>query len=249
MKKIASVLLICLLAVSIAGCGSDITLNGQENDVVAEYIAGQILKVNGAELWNQKQLYNDLGNKEQQTESSSPSGNQGTVSEETKVPGISDETKGESGSGTAGSFVSSGDTLKDIATVIGVQECNITNGKVVCADAYTSPDGLFKVSALSDCEVYSVEFTISNQSGKDVIVNSIDKPLSFKLEVGGKTVTKVATLLGNDLTNIKNVTVKNGESYKAVVLFQVSKPLAGSENSMHMYAYINGVNAGEISGL
>ena len=44
MKKSIAVLLVCLLLTSLAGCGDDITLDKRENDLVAEYIAGVMLK-------------------------------------------------------------------------------------------------------------------------------------------------------------------------------------------------------------
>ena len=60
MKKSIAVLLVCLLLTSLVGCGDDITLDKRENDLVAEYIAGVMLKYSYDNEWKYTKVSNAL---------------------------------------------------------------------------------------------------------------------------------------------------------------------------------------------
>ena len=44
MKKLVVCILSCMMIVFLVGCDKQVTLNTEENDLIAEYIAGVMLK-------------------------------------------------------------------------------------------------------------------------------------------------------------------------------------------------------------
>ena len=62
MKKIFTVACVLLCCISLAGCGkNDISLTTEQNDLVAEYIAGTLLKYSYENEWKYQKL-NSAGN-------------------------------------------------------------------------------------------------------------------------------------------------------------------------------------------
>ncbi len=57
MKKLIVCILSCMMVFLLVGCDKQVTLNTEENDLIAEYIAGVMLKYSFSDKWNyEKQL-------------------------------------------------------------------------------------------------------------------------------------------------------------------------------------------------
>ncbi len=52
MKKLVVCILSCMMIVFLVGCDKQVTLNTEENDLIAEYIAGVMLKYSFSDKWN-----------------------------------------------------------------------------------------------------------------------------------------------------------------------------------------------------
>ena len=51
MKKIAIAVLSAVCVFALAGCADDVTMDNEQNDIVAEYIAGTLLRHSYANEW------------------------------------------------------------------------------------------------------------------------------------------------------------------------------------------------------
>ena len=60
MKKVITGLLVLLCISALTGCGKDdVTLTNEDNDLVAEYIAGTLLSSSYATAWNSPPIPSD----------------------------------------------------------------------------------------------------------------------------------------------------------------------------------------------
>ena len=66
--------------------------------------------------------------------------------------------------------------------------------------------------------------------------------------MGGKSISQSATILKNDLIILKDVAIEAGQTYDAVVVFQVPKDL-DSESGLSLSVYSNGKALGKVPGL
>lgn len=58
MKKIAIAVLSAVCVFALAGCADDVTMDNEQNDIVAEYIAGTLLRHSYANEWKYSKLSN-----------------------------------------------------------------------------------------------------------------------------------------------------------------------------------------------
>ena len=67
MKKIAIAVLSAVCVFALAGCADDVTMDNEQNDIVAEYIAGTLLRHSYANEWKYSKLSNPTFNKSGQS--------------------------------------------------------------------------------------------------------------------------------------------------------------------------------------
>ncbi len=77
MKKIAIAVLSAVCVFALAGCADDVTMDNEQNDIVAEYIAGTLLRHSYANEWKYSKLSNPTFNKS------------GQISPRTKIKALS----------------------------------------------------------------------------------------------------------------------------------------------------------------
>ncbi len=243
MKKTAGLFLIFVLIFAMVGCGNNVTINSQENDLIAEYIAGVVLKYNGDGLLQQQQIVIEQ-NKENETQSLGglQTGTQGTTQSSSNSGTQSGIQSGEQ-SGVTGSVT--GDVYKDIAAGLGISNAVVEYVGYDKGSKYPE-DGLFSVPANSNCVVFGFEFNIKNTTQADIVANTDAAPIMFKLEMGGQTIAQSSSILVNDMTSLKNVTIKAGESYEAAVIFQVPVSVASETSGMKLQVFSNGAALGNI---
>lgn len=250
MKKFLTGLLVLLCMAALTGCGkNDISLTNEENDLVAEYIAGTLLKYSYDNEWKYQKLNTAQKtgvtttagtNSSTQTPSQSQAGNS---QKPTASSSSAASTATVSASGTAGT--TSTDLMGSLPSALGLSGVTVKYKDYVTGSSYPS-DAYISVPAQSGCEVVAVELTLTNTSGQAVTLNSSGN-VTFKLEVGGTGVSNYASILKNDITALKNVSLAAGASKDVVVLFQVKESDASSVASASMTATSSGTSLGSLT--
>lgn len=250
MKKVIIGLLVLLCMAALTGCGkNDISLTNEENDLVAEYIAGTLLKYSYDNEWKYQKLNTAQKtgvtttagtNSSTQTPSQSQAGNS---QKPTASSSSAASTTTVSASGAAGT--TSTDLMGSLPSALGLSGVTVKYKDYVTGSSYPS-DAYVSVPAQSGCEVVAVEFTLTNTSGQAVTLNSSGN-VTFKLEVGGTGVGNYASILKNDITALKNVSLAAGASKDVVVLFQVKESDASSVAGSSMTATSSGTSLGSLT--
>ncbi len=249
MKKVITGLLVLLCMAALTGCGkNDISLTNEENDLVAEYIAGTLLKYSYDNEWKYQKL-----NTAQKTgvtttagtnsSTRTPTQSQAGNSQKPTASSSSAASTTASASGKAGT--TSTDLMGSLPSALGLSGVTVKYKDYVTGSSYPS-DAYVSVPAQSGCEVFAVELTLTNTSGQAVTLNSSGN-VTFKLEVGGTVVSNYASILKNDITTLKNVSLAAGASKDVVILFQVKESDASSVAGASMTATSSGTSLGSLT--
>ena len=250
MKKVITGLLVLLCMAALTGCGkNDISLTNEENDLVAEYIAGTLLKYSYDNEWKYQKLNTAQKtgvtttagtNSSTQTPSQSQAGNS---QKPTASSSSAASTATVSASGAAGT--TSTDLMGSLPSALGLSGVTVKYKDYVTGSSYPS-DAYISVPAQQGYKVVAVELTLTNTSGQAVTLNSSGN-VTFKLEVGGTVVSNYASILKNDITTLKNVSLAAGASKDVVVLFQVKESDASSVAGSSMTATSSGTSLGSLT--
>ena len=246
MKKIFTVACVLLCCISLAGCGkNDISLTTEQNDLVAEYIAGTLLKYSYENEWKYQKL-NSAGN----TYTGTGNKNTTQVTQQTTQASQSQSTtqgatQSASSQGTTSSPASE-DLLTGLPEALGLNGVTLTYKDYVTGSSYPADSYSVSVPAQSGCEVVAVELKITNTSGSDITLNSSGS-IAIKLTTGGKSVNNSASLLKNDITALKNYKISSGESKDVVIIFQVKESDANSIAGSVMSATSSGTSLGSLT--
>jgi len=246
MKKKILVSLITVLAfLQIQGCSGDVTITDEQEDIISQYAAGVMLRYSYENEWKYTKLYDALYGYHKSTESETETSSSKTTTETESTTLSSGSSSGSSSTTTTTTAAASlSDTLP---TALGLTSCSITYSKYSVGSSYPlNPDSIY-VPAESDRVVVGVEFTIVNNSSAAITANTTNAGVLMKLKVSGTSYTNYATLLKNSLLTLSNVTINAGESYTAVVLFQIPSELEGSVASSTLTATKDGESLGSIT--
>lgn len=237
MKKIAVIGLVLVLMLTATGCGDEIALSEEENDLVAEYISGALLKHSYDNEWKYRKLKN--------AQNQMP-----TVGVSPGTGGSQNSTTGTAGSHTAGGGQTPDpDTLAAMTSALGLKGIQIAYQTYVAGDRYPTGEYVICVPASSGCKVVAFEFELRNRSAAEVTADTLSSGVTMKLTVGSKTVPQSASLLKNDLMGLSEVKIAPGEAYTAAVIFQVPEECAEDLSEMQLTAYVNGASIGQVPGL
>jgi hypothetical protein len=130
---------------------------------------------------------------------------------------------------------------------LGLTSADVTYSGYKVGTQYPEGEFVLSVPANPSSKIVAVEFTITNNTGADIVANTADTQLAMKLSISGTTVSKSATILKNDITAMKDVTIAAGQSYTACALFQVSDTLADGASSATVSISYQGTDLGSIS--
>lgn len=248
MKKVITGLLVLLCMAALTGCGkNDISLTNEENDLVAEYIAGTLLKYSYENEWKYQKL-NTAQKKGTTATTGTGSSTQTPTQSQTgnsQKPSASTSTTAASTTASGMSGTTSTDLLGSLPTALGLNGVTVKYKDYVTGSSYPS-DAYVSVPAQSGYKVVAVELTLTNTSGQAVTLNSSGN-VTFKLEVGGTGVSNYASILKNDITTLKNISLAAGASKDVVVLFQVKESDAGSVAGASMSATSSGTSLGSVT--
>ena len=200
MKKLVVILMVVLAAFGITGCGKDVTLTNEQNDLIAEYIAGTMLKYSYENEWKYAKL---------------------SIAQNTYVPKATAAAGGSTVDGV------STNPMEALASELGLSNVSITVKGVSVGASYPAEQLAIAVPALSGYKVAAVEFAIKNTSGSEIKLNTSSSKVNMKLTVAGNGFGQVTSILKNDINGLKNVSLAAGENYTAVAIFQVEESVAG----------------------
>lgn len=237
MKKVITGLLVLLCISALTGCGKDdVTLTNEDNDLVAEYIAGTLLKYSYDNEWKYQKL-----NTAQKTGVTTTAG----TNSSTQTPSQSQSVNSHKPSASNAAGTASTDLMGNLPAVLGLNGVTVRYKDYVTGSAYPLDDYV-SVPAQQGYKVVAVELTLTNTSGQAVTLNSSGN-VTFKLEVGGTGVGNYASILKNDITALKNVSLAAGASKDVVVLFQVKESDASSVAGSSMTATSSGTSLGSLT--
>lgn len=98
-------------------------------------------------------------------------------------------------------------------------------------DRYNAdPEGYFELVAEPGCEFVVVKYILSNSTGSDVVVDNSSKNIIVKAGINKEYMYNNydASILLNDLTNLKKVKIAAGDKFEAVIIFMVPSDVASS---------------------
>jgi hypothetical protein len=267
MKRKLAVLLICVLTLSFVGCGSgDITLDKRENELVAEYIAGEMLKFSYDNEWDYTKVrtalntyesngtayYNTSYSSQQATTAAgtTTATTAATVANSTATT-AANSTTAANGTGSTTATTAASDSATDVYTALadalGVTGATISVKGCSADVRYPMEEYAVCISAKDGYKVVAVEFDIKNTSSSDITINTSSSSVTMRLAISGKNIVQTASMLANDIISLKDVSVKAGETYTAVACFQVPDSYATGEATVNVYK--SGSSIGTISGL
>lgn len=233
MRKLL-LLIVVFCTFTLTGCAQLIDLTDEESDVLAEYMAGTVLKYD--------RNYTDaLIEPKKQADTTKTAEMADTVDEtvidsveETVV--LNNSVKKESiqqvSEGTTSNSLettSSKEDNKDNETVSKLRYTNkfkngnfsITYNDYKIYDSYPSSNDYFSLETNPDRQIFVVTFQIKNLSDKTEKIDLINSGFNYELQVNsGTTYKPKLTLLNNDIQYI-NMDIAAGKSQEALVVFDV----------------------------
>ncbi len=250
MKKLVTVCLGVAMALSITGCGDKVKLTEEQNDLIAEYVAGVMLKHSYENEWNYQKLsiaqntYTSKGSMNNNTTSatnSTTATNQQTSTSSTSTQ----STKTTSKTKAVGTAIT-GDVIADVKNALNLRNADIKYSKYVVGDRYPTDEFAICVPASEGCKVIAVEFTINNNTAENIEANTAASGVNFSININGTTVKQLTSILKNDISALSKVNIPSGSGYTAVALFQVADKVADNISSMSIEAYQNNTLLGTI---
>jgi len=240
-RKKFLVIVFLIFSLSLYGCSGDVTITDEQEELIAQYAAGVLVKYSYENEWKYTKLYDALYGYHSPTteyESESAMGNQGepsTFGTATTNQGTTKQAQTQ---------------VKDLSTslpnALSLTGCSITYSGFTVGNTYpVNPTGIY-VPAETDRVVVGVEFNVVNNTQAVINANTSSAGVLMKLNISGNNYMSYATLLKNSLLTLNNVSLNPGENYTAVVLFQVPKDLETSISGKTVTAVQNSQTLGSI---
>ena len=203
-------LLLALAVVSmfgLTGCATSIRLTDNENDIVAEYLAGVLL--------SQQRSY------DQALIEPSPS----PTPEPTLTPTPSNDGKPtqDSSQGSASGNESSSNVQAnaDFTEVIGIKNFTIEYTGYDMVSSFS--DEYFSLDASKDKQLMVIKFNAKNKSKNAIKLQLADADIQYQLDINTGTIVKPQlTFMLNDLRYI-DLEIGGKESKETIVIFEVPK--------------------------
>ena len=163
MKKVITGLLVLLCISALTGCGKDdVTLTNEDNDLVAEYIAGTLLKYSYENEWK----YQKLNSAQNGGGTTSSSGIQKPSQTQSATTGHNNTIQTTKASGNSAN--ASADLLTGLPTALGFNGVTLTYKDYTVGNQYPADNYVVSVPSQTGCKVVAVEMTLTNTSGSTV---------------------------------------------------------------------------------
>lgn len=255
MKKFAAVCIGVGLMFALTGCGNDVKLDSEENDLVAEYIAGVMLKHSYENQWEYEKLdalkkqNNAAGDKNSSGNSNvSPTqsaGNSNTTP--TQNAGASNTTPTNAPTTTPkpvetqpSNVSDSNAVMNSMKEALGLNMTDVSYTAVLSGLRYPEGEYVVSVPANDSCVLVAVEFEIKNPTAVDIVADTSSSKVTMKLGMEGTMFSKSVTILKNDITRLKQVKIGAGQTYTACAVFQVPETYSDSLEGATLTIYNSG---------
>lgn len=220
MKK-SSLLLTFILLISLSGCKNEVEIPEEQNDIIAEYIAGKILEY---DKYYESNLVKPSTEEETQ-ESGNTIGNEEEINTaETNVP--TDNNTDNKPSQESNSNVTQEVVYKDLSEVLKYKNFSVKYKGYVLTDNYPeNSDSYFTLISAPGKKKLVAKFTFANTTDKEIHINLAEENIQFQLITeNGTTLKPELGLLMNDIRYL-DVNIKKNGTYEAVVVFDVDEKI------------------------
>lgn len=232
-KKLFSILLITSMLFS--GCTSVIELTEEQENLVAEYSAGLVIKA-----YKESQGIIPVVKDEQPTESmtqapTKPQETKPNNQDETNVPPATSGDMLNNTTPTEEEFIQdSGITLMEVLDVEGV-ELSMLGYSV--EEKYPLDDFAFSVEAPAGHKLLVVEYDVWNSvDAGSVMKLNPDNAVIKAIINGSDKVNVYKTMLKNDLLNMNDLEFAPGEAVTGVLIFKIKDEVATEITSVNITA-------------
>lgn len=211
-KRFIAITILCVMLFS--GCVKSVDISPKENTLIAEYAAGLLIK--NSNYYKDRYYFWD----EEDVSQEIPSENESSQDETDEAPStINPDDKPT-------------DVVeKELAKVFGLSQVALKYDSYVVVDRYNAdPEGYFELVAETGYDFVVVKYVLSNNTGNDLIVDNSTKSIIVKAGINNEYMYNNydASILLNDLTNLKNVKIASGDKFEAVIIFMVPSDVATS---------------------
>lgn len=203
-RLIAAALILVILC---TGCGSEIKVTQEQNDLIAEYVAGVLLKYSN----DYKYKYSKLNHKlEQPTQSPTTPGQSESETSVNPKP-----SEGQSESATQAPSVL--DTLaKALSAGLKVRYNTFVIGKEYPVGALVS------MPATEGKKLFVLEFVLTNDTSDRILCNGKSSKVILKVKVNdGREYIQASTIFKNDVANMDNYAIEAGKQDIGIAVFMI----------------------------
>ncbi|MSS63792.1 DUF4352 domain-containing protein [Velocimicrobium porci] len=232
MKKRYISCAILLSACLLTGCGSGIELTDEENNMVAEYMAGALLKYDHgykeALIETDIADQEDIGNENEQN--SIVSKDEKEMSNDINQNQSSDTLNSEDKKDISKENTEKSYSLEELFEKKDYS-LNYKNSEL-CSSYPEKENGYFIVEATAGKKLAVINLTVRNISGKTKNINLSNQGIGYSLAINGKVYDKpLLTAIMNDVQYFSD-TITAGKSKKAVLVFEVDKKVKLSDGTL-----------------
>lgn len=219
-KKICLALVMTVATILLVGCSSTKSLKEENNAIIAQYIAGSVLKYDtnykdGLVYAYQRPTEKDKSDavvvSSQETETTSNNTN--------------DDVK-EADSTTTTSVEKAEEKVEycSLSEVFGKKNIKINYKSYATAQSYSGAysDEAFSVEAKSGNQLIILEFKLKNEGSKKQSLNFIRSGISYELQTDKEVYYPILSIVSNDLQYF-STSIEAGKTKSAVLIFEVPK--------------------------
>ncbi len=221
-KRLLRIFAMVLSVVTLTGCGNMPDVTERENDLIAEYAAGVLLRYSEdyeLRLMSEEQAKES---EEEQMMSATPSPTPLMTSSPTPTSTKQPEIQVEVVSGGAVDVIQE-ETLQEVSLneLYQLSNIDVKYVKKEFAKGYTEPGVLIK--AEDGRTKLIITFTLKNTSSAKKEVNLTNRKISYLLSVDGLEIAPEFSLLRNGGLNHFSATLKPGQSEKVLLIFDLAE--------------------------
>lgn len=209
----------------LSGCAKAVDLTEEENNLVAEYAAGVLID---------RSYY--VENKYIEETTVETTSIEESTSGDTPIIDPSETSVVEETTTETNNF--------DIAKELGVEGLKITYiGYSVVNEYPDDPDAMFTFQSEPGFQFLVIDFEMTNNSDADITVNTAADLPVFQADFNGDyQYNNYGSLLTNDLSNLKDVSIKSGESFQSVLIFMVRESVLTNLDDSKITIKLSGSN-------
>lgn len=232
MRKLWCLLAASMMAVTLTGCGTDLT--NQETRVIAEYAADLLLKYDK----NYQERLDEEISEDVVTETTEETAVTTEADSATEAePDTTESTESTEEAASETEAAAPIESISDIAEVVGLEGISVQYNRCMFLDRYPSldQDGMFiYLEADPGYKLVVLKFDIVNHTQESQMVNLLDADLDYQLVLNGTRAAKpMLTILMDDLGTYQAV-VPAEEEQAAVLVFQMSEGLMDDIQSLNL---------------